>query len=116
MPELSFTALSVINALLFLLYLPLGFMGWAFAAAALANNDPQGRRAGAQRWVLAAALTPGVALLALAIAPHTLAEPWATRAAWVPLAGAGLLFALICVGSLVAGFVAGIAERRGPPV
>jgi hypothetical protein len=110
-PELSLTALTWINGALFVFYLPLGFMGWAFAAGGYANSPSDTTRQ--QRWVLLAALTPALVILAAAIAPHWLPEPWVFRVAWIPLGVVGLLLALTFAGAIVSGFVQGVRDE-GP--
>lgn len=113
MPELSLTTLTWINGALFALYLPMGFMGWAFAAGAYANSPNDTARQ--QRWVLAAAIAPALVILGATVAPHWLPEPWSLRLAWVPLGVVACFLALVFGGAIVSGFMAGVREGSRDP-
>ena len=103
MPDLSLSALTWINGALFALYLPLGFMGWAFAAGGLGSSRQDTTRQ--QRWVLLVALAPALVILTATLAPHWLPGPWSLRVAWIPLGLVGVLLVLIFGGAIVSGFL-----------
>lgn len=115
LPELSLGALTALNLGLLALYLPFGFMGWAFAAGGVGEARPPSEAKRLVAWITAIALVPALGLLAAALLPHTLSEPWAHRLAWAPALLAALLIALLFLASLVAGFVSGLAQGEEPP-
>lgn len=106
MPDLSLTTLTWINGALLVLYLPLGFMGWAFAAGALANREGDSRRQ--QSWCFFAALAPAGFILLVTLMSTWFPSPWGIRLAWVPLGVVALLLALGFGAAIVSGFLQGL--------
>lgn len=106
---LPLSTLLWVNGGLLALWVPVGFMGWAFAAGGAANvaeRDPKSARQ--LRLISYAMAFPYVLLIAALTGPLWLPPDYALLLAWVPLLLAGVLVALGTVASIVAGFVAGL--------
>ena len=108
LPDWSNATLAWINAGLLLLWLPLGFTGWAFAAGGVAIG-----RVNSLRWVARGMFVPLVLLLAALTGSWWLPASAARALAWTPIVLAGATFAVFFLLAFVSGFVSGARKERG---
>ena len=100
-------SLHTINIILLIVYLPVGFMGWAFAAGASAQTGKRGMFWFAQLFFL-----PLIVLLGAIFADSLASGDVAHHLERAPLYALGGLVALVFAGAIVSGFVQGIRESR----
>lgn len=104
MPDLSETALFWIDLALLVIYLPLGFMAWAFSAGAADN-------ARAARKFTLAALAPAILLLLCLALPPLLPPKPAQILRWIPPGAAVSIIGLIFLAAIVTGFLKGLTGQ-----